>query len=200
MLRQHTQIGNFSHTTAALRLFGQRHALFLPFSLFVLFLRCQKPIFYRGIQNLGLLTGTPCWPPRLRIWPWGLVKFVPRASRRNFWASWGPLRSKNCQLTTAQTFALTYWCADQGRCRCLHLKFLGFNSETRNMALVLHTLDCAKWMPWDHDMHHCAKSRGNAVVCGKQLPALVLWSHIWDHFEQYVTPRAIARERSKIIV
>ena len=48
----------------------------------------------------------------------------------------------------------------------------------QSTALVLHTLDCAKWMPWDHDMHHCAKSRGNAVVCGKQLPALVLWSHI----------------------
>ena len=100
---------------------------------------------------------------------------------------------------TVQTFALTYWCADQGQRGWIHLKFLGFNSETCNMALVLHTLDCAKGMPRNHDIHHCARSSGNAVVCGKQLTALVLWSHIWDHFEQYVTPRAVAREQSKII-
>ena len=147
----------------------------------------------------GLLAGTPCWPPRLKVWPGGLVKCVPRASRRNSWASRGPPGSKNCPLATVQIFALTYWCADQGQRGWLHLKFLGFTSETCNMALVLHTLDCAKWMPRNHDMHHCTRSSRNAVVCGKQLTALVLWSHIWDNFAQYVTPRTVAREQSKII-
>ena len=47
-------------------------------------------------------------------------------------------------------------------------------------------------------MHCGAKSSGKAVVRGKQSTALVLWSHIWGQFEQYIAPRAIERKRSKI--
>ena len=120
-------------------------------------------------QDLGLLTGTPCWPPRVKIWPRCLVKFVPRASRGNVWASRGHPGSNNGQLVTAQTFAFTYWCADHGRRGCLHLKFLGFNSETCTMALVLHTLNCAKMD---------AEGPQYALLCENQWKGGCMWETV----------------------
>ena len=45
--------GKFSHSSAGCVSFGSRHAFFCPFSLFVLFLRGQNPLLYRGIQYFG---------------------------------------------------------------------------------------------------------------------------------------------------
>ena len=57
--RAHSKIGIFHRPPAAWRFFGPRHTYFSPFSLFVLFLHRKISILYRGIQNVGLLTGTP---------------------------------------------------------------------------------------------------------------------------------------------
>ena len=45
--------GNISQSSAACAFFGSRHAFFCPFCLFILFLRGQNPLLYRGIQYFG---------------------------------------------------------------------------------------------------------------------------------------------------